>query len=990
MRESGVSLAGAVVVFKIIVCVGNGEGIEEGMDDGSLPRWGNAAAAQPVTKLTTINRDNNLLVLILNTSSIYDLLCRRFAKIKGSTQHQMVSLSLRSGRILVSCSAREGMGQGEDEMKKLVLPLAVALGLLLVLMIGAAASRAEPPLPVRTLNSGQHFLPPYPAPRDRFGFDSLGNDPLTNYDVAQLNAGWYTDWGASGNPPHPDDLTFAQLISFKAGSDPHDPALVTVSPSRATIAQIAAAHPGSLWMMSNEPDSLYQGTPLYPEVYAHVYHDIYHYIKTLDPTALIANGGIVQPTPCRMQYLDIVWDTYQQAYSKTMPVDVWNIHAFVLREVYNDWGASTPPGVPTSCGIDYKMREADDLDIFRDNLIAFRQWMKDKGEQDKPLIISEYGILWPDWLKDEDGGVWSAARVGSFMLQTFDMFLYEAFPDVGYPADDYRLVQAWAWYSISETYYNGKLFDPSTRQLSTLGHTYADYTVALTDVPYADLSVYDNAVLDTSPLQHIVLGDPYETTSATLPIWMYVANLGKLPVSDVPVVAYLPQPVTNTITLPTRYAADIAPFLAASVVLTQPARYEFDPQLLIVADPGHTINDPRLWNNVTTVTMPSVIDARPDLVVSATTWSIRPPETTSGTLNVTWTVANAGIWPAPPVSGTLYLSGSQGSLLLPHRRFAVPALEFGDQVSFTKILTLPGSTGDLYRLVIEADSDGVVDEPDEANNQATIEVDARPDLLISMLDWHMQPPRTVDGWLSFTMTVSNAGIWPAQPVSGTRFLSNTSGTLLLDVHRFPIPAVAAGRQVTIVQETALPPLDEDFYRLALNVDSDEVVDERDEDNNWAEKMIPIYVTATLEPGATTVLTSNSGHLTFIFPTGTVTTPTEIRFTPLWLPELPSGPLISVSAFQLAAYRGEQPVSLTMSAPVTVTWRYTNTDVAGLDENRLNLYRLMEGDRWRRIYCSSERRQPDENQVSTCIQQLGVYVFGQGYELYLPLVMRSNG
>ncbi|MEE8390552.1 MAG: hypothetical protein V3S14_07115, partial [Anaerolineae bacterium] len=176
-------------------------------------------------------------------------------------------------------------------MKKLLL--ALLLGASLLLIVGALLSVAAPPAPLRTLNSGHHFLPPYPGLRDRFGFDSLGNDPLTNYDVAQLNAAWYSDWGASLDPPHPDGLTYVQLIRFKAGPDPHDPAQVTVSPNRTTIAQIAAAHPGSLWMMSNEPDSLYQGNPIYPDVYAHVYHEFYTTIKGLDPTALIANGGIV-------------------------------------------------------------------------------------------------------------------------------------------------------------------------------------------------------------------------------------------------------------------------------------------------------------------------------------------------------------------------------------------------------------------------------------------------------------------------------------------------------------------------------------------------------------------------------------------------------------------------------------------------------------------------------------------------------------------------
>ena len=45
------------------------------------------------------------------------------------------------------------------------------------------------------------------------------------------------------------------------------------------------------------------------------------------------------------------------------------------------------------------------------------------------------------------------------MTQTFDLFLYGTDSEIGYPADDYRLVQAWAWYSLSDDQqYNGYLW----------------------------------------------------------------------------------------------------------------------------------------------------------------------------------------------------------------------------------------------------------------------------------------------------------------------------------------------------------------------------------------------------------------------------------------------------------------------------------------------------------------------------------------------------
>jgi hypothetical protein len=875
-------------------------------------------------------------------------------------------------------------------VRKLALLLSLALGVLLATAVGAAVSRAGPPAPVRTLNSGQHFLPPFPNPCERFGFDSLYNNPPTNFDVAALNAGWYSDWGAQLDPAHPDDLTFAQLIRFKAGSDPHDPAQVKVTPSKATIAQMVAAHPGALWMLGNEPDSLYQGDPIYPDVYAHVYHETYTYIKGLDPTALIANGGIVQPTPCRLMYLDIVWNTYQQAYGEPMPVDVWNIHAFTLREVYNSWGASTPPGVPTSCAMDYRIYEAEDMDIFRDNLVAFRQWMKDRGQQDRPLIISEYGILWPDWLADEHGVYYTPARVSHFMTQTFDLFLYESFPEVGQPEDDYRLVQAWAWYSLSDDQqYNGYLFHSGSKQISDMGEAYADYTAALNCTPGADLTIQPSVTLDTTPLQNIVLGDPYEATSVTLPIWVYVSNLGKLPTPDFPLVAYSPQPTTNTISLPGRYTADVSPILATSLVLTRPARYEYETGISIVADPAHTVDDPRRWNNGVTVTMATALDVRPDLAITATAWSLGAPDPLSGTVNLTLTVANEGMWPSPAVSGTLALSNAQGSLLLPHQRFSIPALTYGEQATLTEVLPLPNGIGALYTVTVEADSDDVLDELDEGNNRVEVLVDARPDLSISTTDWRLLPPDEIDGILTVTLTVKNEGVWPTPAVSGTLLVDNPRGTLSLLPQLLSIPPLDVAAQTVVTEEIILPAsANEDIYLLSADVDSENTLDEQNEDNNNVKVTVPVVICTALEPGASSVLTSTSGHMVLVFPTGTVTISTEICYSSLLTPEVPPGPA-KAAAFQLAAYRGGQPVSLTLGLPATVTWRYTDDDVARLDEEKLGLYHLTDSDAWERVFRSAEQHQPESNLMFTRLQQTGLYVFGQAFGQYMPLVLRGS-
>ena len=860
-------------------------------------------------------------------------------------------------------------------MKRL-LPSALALGIALALAWAATAALSQPPT-VHTVNTGQHFLPPYPNDRDRFGFDSNAGDPLTNYDVAALHAGWYSDWAASLNPPHPDDLTYVQLIRFKAGSDPHDPAQVTVSPGRSTIARIAAAHPGSLWLMSNEPDSLYQGNPIYPDVYAQVYHEYYYYIKSLDPTALIANGGIVQPTPCRLTYLDIVWDTYQQLYGEEWPVDVWNIHAFILREVYGSWGASTPPGVDRNCGINYKIRDGDDINIFRDNLIAFRQWMKDKGEQDKPLIISEYGVLWPDWLKDEDGVGFPPARVSHFMTQTFDLFLNETYPDVGYPADDYRLVQAWAWYSLSDdSYYNGYLFYHSSRTISPMGETYAAYTAALSDTRYADLTLSVISPV-TDSLEHIPLGDPYGTTSVTIPIWAYVGNLGKVPVDDpVPLVTYLSPPVTYSVTAAARYTADIQPFLVATIALTCPAVYEFS-DITVAVDPAHTVADPRPWNNVATVTLPSVVDARPDLQLTR----LVSDYLTDAGLYITITIANGGIWPSPPVSASLVLSDLHGSLLIPIARLAIPPLTFGDEITMTAHLTAPNPG--LYALTATVDDAAQVDEQDEANNRVQTTVDLRPNLTVSIVEGSTCVLGSGD--LYVTYTIANAGLTEAAATSGTRSLDNTFGTLVFATERFSIPPLLPGAALTHTCRMSLTSSEEDFYRFAVAVDDDDLLDEMDENDNQALLMVPILVTETLLPDSAAVITSSAGDLVLFVPTGTVTVPTNLEFVPVWPTELPPGLWRAAMAFRLAAYQDGQTVAYPFNRPLTVTWWYTDSDIAGMDEADLDFFRWDVAS-WQRI--GLERTAPEMNRVRASTWDTGLHAFGWRRKYYLPLIVHT--
>lgn len=372
----------------------------------------------------------------------------------------------------------------------------------------------------------------YTYPNCRFG---VGAGPdINEYDVTALNLGWYVDWQSTQTPQSPAGLEYVQTIRVsQVGAD----GWALDSPALDQLTATVQSNPGALWLVGNEPDSPYQDD-LVPEAYASAYHDLYYLIKGLDPAAQMAVGGIVQPTPLRFAYLDAVWDAYRQLYGEKMPVDVWNIHTFILRETAwghtpdpepcgpnhpipnGQWGAYIPPGSAALEGELYCVRDLDDIDIFKQRIRAFRQWMADKGEREKPLIVTEYGVLFPEDYSDEDGRRLSADRVGAFMHKTFDFFLSETDPLIGYPYDGNRLVQRWAWFSLSANPndWGGTLFDPTTKLLRSLGTDFQAYTGGL--VPTVDL-VVARAFAEPAILW-------YEDATVTATLKAVVSNVGNI------------------------------------------------------------------------------------------------------------------------------------------------------------------------------------------------------------------------------------------------------------------------------------------------------------------------------------------------------------------------------------------------------------------------------------------------------------------------------
>jgi len=291
---------------------------------------------------------------------------------------------------------------------------------------------------------------------------ALALGKFSDYDWGGAGPGWYLNWQVDPQPA--PGARFAQMVRVRENG---------FYPALEMIRLAAQANPGSLWLIGNEPDVKWQDN-VTPERYAAVYGELHEAIKAADPTAQVAIGGVSQPTPLRMAYLDRVLAAYRAQFGAEIPVDVWNVHAFILREERDSWGVEIPPGMDVAQGQLYEIVDHNNMAIFRRQIIDFRRWMAQRGLRDKPLIVTEYGILMPASYG------FPPDVVSNFLVSTFDYFLTARDPELGYPADDNRLVQAFMWFSTAYNVYpTANLFDPATRNVTPVGKAFKAYVSGL-------------------------------------------------------------------------------------------------------------------------------------------------------------------------------------------------------------------------------------------------------------------------------------------------------------------------------------------------------------------------------------------------------------------------------------------------------------------------------------------------------------------------------
>jgi hypothetical protein len=322
--------------------------------------------------------------------------------------------------------------------------------------------------------------------KERFGIAFVSAVPegnaniyqsLDQYKVAPLQAGWYSDWQFSPAPEQPKDtrLEYVQLINVRESDWP---------PDWLAVQEAATRNRGAIWIIGNEPEGIYGQGNRTPGKYAEIYREARTRIKGWDRTARIAIGGVIEPTPLRLRWLEETMAAYRSRYGEPMEVDVWNIHVQVLQELAGSWGAGIPAGIVPRPGEarEYSLRDCASVPIFQQLVTEFRTWLKAQNQQNKPLIISEMGVLQPSDLlaPDQETG---DRLVEQFMVQTFDWLLSAKSADIGCPGDENRLVQRWLWFSLNGSInteenprgFNGSLCDYKTEQWTRFGLTWIYY-----------------------------------------------------------------------------------------------------------------------------------------------------------------------------------------------------------------------------------------------------------------------------------------------------------------------------------------------------------------------------------------------------------------------------------------------------------------------------------------------------------------------------------
>ena len=175
-----------------------------------------------------------------------------------------------------------------------------------------------------------------------------------------------------------------------------------------------------------------------------------------DPTIAVVGGKLWYPDGATLQMC--IRDSNEYGDGK---IALGTDPALAKLSAQGNASLCPAPGAPDTDANDprldvYCRSEHDSVRIFIEQVKGMREWMKAHGQQNKPLIISEFGLLYAYvrddngqyYVQDEHGQPFAPARVTEYLRDTIAYLENAKDANLGYPADSNRLVQQWLWYSI--------------------------------------------------------------------------------------------------------------------------------------------------------------------------------------------------------------------------------------------------------------------------------------------------------------------------------------------------------------------------------------------------------------------------------------------------------------------------------------------------------------------------------------------------------------
>jgi len=269
---------------------------------------------------------------------------------------------------------------------------------------------------------GQQPRCPFTTP---FGVD-IGDVPVTAAQLDALGPVWYMDyrWNTPTLAGH--DRLYV-IRSWEVRGD------------HGAIRAAMQASGAAWWSLGNEPNDPNQDN-VSPEEYAELYH-------TFEGWATEARR--CQILPAGIANADWNWaeafrEAYRQKYGRYPRVDGWNIHNYILEEGLNPY----------------------DVAEFQRRILAFHRWMETIGDGQKPLFLTEFGVLYGNGCCNRP--VDPPDQIQSFMRDTVRWLATS------------DLVACWAWFATDAVPYNGSLLDQSG-QPNPLGTIYRELLLEHSD-----------------------------------------------------------------------------------------------------------------------------------------------------------------------------------------------------------------------------------------------------------------------------------------------------------------------------------------------------------------------------------------------------------------------------------------------------------------------------------------------------------------------------